>query len=53
MTETTSPENRAKLEQLLQKGFAALSLVNLETAGECCKEILTIAPDLVPGHFLV
>ncbi len=42
-----------KLDELLKKGFAALSLVDLQLAGNCCKEILEIQPDLVPGHFLV
>lgn len=42
-----------KLQALLQKGHDALLRNNLDTAGDCCQQILKIQPDLVPGHFLV
>lgn len=41
------------LQDLLDRGFAALSRGNLEGAGRYCREALAQRPDLVPAHFLV
>ncbi len=41
------------LQDLLQRGFRALSAGQIREASECCKEVLKIKPDLVQGHFLV
>jgi len=45
--------NSKKLQELLNKGYKALTRQDLDTAGECCRQILQIKRDLVPGHFLV
>ena len=42
-----------KLQELLKTGFKALSLGDFPMAGECCKQIFAIKPDLPQGHFLV
>ena len=42
-----------KLQSLLQQGFDALSRGQIERAGECCRQVLQLQPDLVEGHFLV
>ena len=42
-----------KLQSLLQQGFDALSRGQVEQAGECCRQVLQLKPDLVEGHFLV
>ncbi len=41
-----------QLQDLLHKGYMALTRKDLDTAGEYCRQILQIQSDLVPGHFL-
>ncbi len=41
------------LQELLRRGFTALSAGQIREASDCCKEVLKIKPDLVQGHFLV
>ncbi|GAB3312765.1 tetratricopeptide repeat-containing sulfotransferase family protein [Haliea atlantica] len=41
------------LQRLLDRGFAALSRGDLDTAGRCCREAIGQQQDLVPAHFLV
>jgi tetratricopeptide (TPR) repeat protein len=53
MNNKTIDENREKLESLLEKGTKAYTMHNFDIAGNCCKELLSIQPDLVPAHFLV
>jgi tetratricopeptide (TPR) repeat protein len=43
----------AQLQNLLRQGFQALSRGQVQQAGDCCRQILEIQPDLVEGHFLV
>jgi len=45
--------NRKQLQDLLDRGYKALTRQDLDTAGKCCQQILQIQSDLVPGHFLV
>ena len=42
-----------KLQSLLQQGFDALSRGQVQQAGDCCRQVLQLKPDLVEGHFLV
>ena len=42
-----------QLRNLLRDGFTALSTGDLPRAGQLCKQILSLKPDLVQGHFLV
>jgi len=53
MSGGNAPGNQGQLQQLLQRGFEALSRGELDAAGECCQKALRIQPDLVQGHFLV
>ena len=53
MNSNTPPDNTGELQSLLQKGFTALSHGNVEEAGNCCRQVLKMQPDLVPAHFLV
>lgn len=46
-------QSKEWLQQTLDKGLAALRANRIEEAGECCRQVLTAKPDLVPGHFLV
>ena len=41
------------ISQTLQQGFAALMNADFQTAGECCRKLLSKNPKLVQGHFLV
>jgi cytochrome c-type biogenesis protein CcmH/NrfG len=43
----------AQLQSLLRQGFEALNRGQVEQAGDCCRQVLEIQPDLVEGHFLV
>ncbi len=43
----------AQLKALLQRGFTALSQGRIHEAGDCCRQVLQLQPDLVEGHFLV
>ena len=43
----------AQLQSLLRQGFEALNRGQVEQAGDCCRQVLGIQPDLVEGHFLV
>ena len=43
----------AELQSLLQKGFQALTRGQVHQAGEYCRQVLGLQPDLVEGHFLV
>lgn len=38
---------------LLKRGFESLSRGRIHDAGECCRQVLQLKPDLVEGHFLV
>lgn len=42
-----------RLQSLLQQGFDALSRGRIDQAGDCCRQVLQLQPDLVEGHFLV
>ena len=42
-----------QLQTLLQRGFELLSQGRIRDAGECCRQVLQLKPDLVEGHFLV
>jgi Flp pilus assembly protein TadD len=42
-----------QLQALLQRGFRSLSQGRIQEAGECCRQVLQLKPDLVEGHFLV
>lgn len=42
-----------QLQQLLRQGFVALAEGRIAEAGECCRQVLALKPDLVQGHFLV
>ncbi len=42
-----------RLQQLLQRGFNALEAGRVKEAGECARQLLTVKPDLVEGHFLI
>ncbi len=53
MTDPISPQAARELQELLKKGFQALSRGDIPTAGECCQKALKIQPDLPQGHFLV
>ncbi|MFT5519702.1 MAG: tetratricopeptide (TPR) repeat protein [Enterobacterales bacterium] len=53
MNDIRNPEQRKKIQQLLAKGFNALSNGKFELAGDCCQELLKLEPELVQGHFLV
>jgi tetratricopeptide (TPR) repeat protein len=53
MTDKTSYDNREQLDDLLKKGSFAYSKDDYTLAGECCKELLILEPNLVPAHFLV
>ncbi|WNC68858.1 sulfotransferase [Thalassotalea nanhaiensis] len=53
MNSITSQELQPQLQDLLKQGFFALSKQKFDTASEICQKILTLKPDLVPGHFLV
>ncbi len=41
------------VSQTLQQGFTALMKGDFQTAGECCRKVLSANPKLVQGHFLV
>jgi len=43
----------AQLQTLLRQGFEALNRGQVQQAGDCCRQVLGIQPDLVEGHFLV
>lgn len=45
--------NHPDLQQLLDRGLAALDQGNLQAAGDCCRQALAAQADLVPAHFLV
>jgi tetratricopeptide (TPR) repeat protein len=53
MVTKTAPANAAELKALLKRGFDALSRGAIPEAGECCRRVLALQPDLVEGHFLV
>jgi tetratricopeptide (TPR) repeat protein len=53
MSNTRSPGIAAELQKLLEQGFAELSSGNTGGAATCCQQLLSLQPDLVPGHFLV
>ena len=53
MSSQPSPEQAKQLQDLMHRGFQALSRGKLEEAGKCCQEALQIKPDLVQAHFLV
>ena len=42
-----------RLQELLRRGFQALSRGKIDEAGECCRQVLEARPDMVQGHFLV
>jgi tetratricopeptide (TPR) repeat protein len=50
---STSTKEQQTLQQLLNKGFNALSQGNIKEASNCCQQALQIKPDLVHAHFLV
>ena len=52
MTKSATPTSK-QLQTLLQRGFGLLSQGRIQEAGDCCKQILRLKPDLVQGHFLV
>ena len=52
-TKKPSPQQKEQLQKLLSDGFQALSRGKYDEAGEACRKILEIQPDLVQGHFLV
>ena len=43
----------AQLQALLRQGFEALSRGQVQQAGDLCRQVLGMQPDLVEGHFLV
>ncbi|MDH3429911.1 MAG: sulfotransferase [Gammaproteobacteria bacterium] len=43
----------AQIRKLLRQGFRSLSQGRIKEAGECCRRVLELQPDLVQGHFLV
>lgn len=43
----------SQLQALLRQGFDALNRGRIQEAGECCRRVLQMKPDLVEGHFLV
>ena len=45
--------DREQLRALLKAGFAELQAGQAERAGETCRRILSVAPKLVQGHFLM
>jgi predicted Zn-dependent protease len=51
MSGSAKPE-AAELQALLRRGYDALSRGRIRDAGECCRQVLGIRPDLVQGHFL-
>ena len=53
MTRNPAANNAAEIQALLEQGFDGLSRGDLQTARRCCREALTLQPDLVQGHFLV
>lgn len=53
MNNIVNPEQQSTIQQLLAKGFDALSKGQFELAGDCCQQLFKIQADLVPGHFLV
>lgn len=55
MTRPTSQANptRQWLQEHLQAGFAALAQHRIRDASEICRVLLSAAPKLVEGHFLV
>ncbi|WOH36759.1 sulfotransferase [Thalassotalea fonticola] len=53
MNSIASQNLQPTLQSLLKQGFFALSKHQFDTASEICQKILTLKPDLVPGHFLV
>lgn len=44
---------KPEIQNLIEKGFNALTKADFKTAGLCCQEILDQEPDLAEGHFLV
>lgn len=42
-----------QLQTLLKRGFESMSRGRIHEAGEYCRKILELKPDLVEGHFLV
>ena len=42
-----------QLQDLLQRGFRALSQGQIAEASDYCRQVLQLKPDLVEGHFLV
>ncbi|MFQ3324220.1 MAG: tetratricopeptide (TPR) repeat protein [Pseudomonadales bacterium] len=50
---STSTKEQQTLQQLLNKGFNALSQGNIKEASGCCQQALKVKPDLVQAHFLV
>lgn len=53
MSTRPSPEQARRLQDLMQRGFTALSRDRLEEVARCCQEALALQPDLVQAHFLV
>lgn len=45
--------HQRQLDALLRQGFTLLSQGRTAEAGDCCRKILELEPELVPGHFLV
>ena len=43
----------AQLQALLRQGFQALNRGQVQQAGDYCRQVLRMQPDLVEGHFLV
>jgi len=41
------------MQDTLREGYTALSRGDLQTAGHCCRKVLSVKPDLAEGHFLV
>ena len=53
MTTGQEQSRQRELQALLQRGFEALSRGQVAQAGDCCRQVLQMQPDLVEGHFLV
>jgi tetratricopeptide (TPR) repeat protein len=53
MSKVLEPVQHTMLQELINKGFKALSRGEIGLAGNYCKQALTIKEDLVPGHFLI
>jgi len=53
MATTPRAADSGQLQALLQQGFQALTHGQLHRAGELCRQVLQLQPDLAEGHFLV